>query len=561
MKKNTGFILFIITILCFAAYVQAGPTVSGGGGNGSGWSQTTDCSSITTLGVGCYNTSSKVLCIGNGSSCVSQGAVSINPRGAYSAGTEYALMDSVSYNGSSYLAIQTTTGNLPTNATYWQLLAAKGDTGSNGTNGADGASAYVYVAYASDDSGTDFTTTFSAALNYIAVKKTTSPIASPQASDFAGLWKNYKGTTGNTGGNGSNGANGAGYGGTSTSSLAVGTGSKTFTTQAGLAYVVGSRVRATSASTAADWMEGVVTSYSSTTLIINVDTVGSGTDTKTDWNLSLSGEPGIGITTGTDGTHGVSMNGNTSTFAPANGFSYGYTFIGGYPYAYFGSANFALAYKDVNGNVSANNHLLGYTTTATAAGTTTLTVASANQQFFTGTTTQTVVLPVASTLTDGHRFVIVNNSTGIVTITTSGTNTVQAMAASSYMMIVCINHSGGTGTASWSWEYIPSLTSMATTVASGSIALATSSISSAACQTVTQGSVNSAAATGVATTDVISFSANASIKAVTGYTPATTGGLTIVAYPTAGYVNFDVCNWTASAITPGAVTINWRVSR
>ena len=101
----------------------------------------------------------------------------------------------------------------------------------------------------------------------------------------------------------------------------------------------------------------------------------------------------------------------------------------------------------------------------------------------------------------------------------------------------------------------------AITVASGSLALATSEIASAACQTVSAGSVNSAAATGVVTTDVISFTPNATIKAVTGYVPATTGGLTITAYPTSGYVNFDVCNWTAGAVTPGAVTVNWRVSR
>lgn len=39
-----------------------------------------------------------------------------------------------------------------------------------------------------------------------------------------------------------------------------------------------------------------------------------------------------------------------------------------------------------------------YSTTATAAGTTTLTVSSNQLQFFTGTTTQTVALPVASTM-------------------------------------------------------------------------------------------------------------------------------------------------------------------
>lgn len=99
------------------------------------------------------------------------------------------------------------------------------------------------------------------------------------------------------------------------------------------------------------------------------------------------------------------------------------------------------------------------------------------------------------------------------------------------------------------------------TVASGSLALATSAIASAACQTVTAGSVNSATATGTASTDSITFTPNGSIKAVTGYVPSTTGGLTITAYPTTNNVNFDVCNWSASSITPGAVTVNWKVTR
>ena len=91
------------------------------------------------------------------------------------------------------------------------------------------------------------------------------------------------------------------------------------------------------------------------------------------------------------------------------------------------------------------------------------------------------------------------------------------------------------------------------------LALATSSISSGSCQAVTAGSVNSASAALVSTSDVIAFTPNGSIKAVTGYAPSTSGGLTITAYPTAGYVNFDVCNWTPAGVTPGAVTLNWKV--
>lgn len=68
-----------------------------------------------------------------------------------------------------------------------------------GPQGPGGDSAYLYVAWASDASGTDFTTTFNASLNYIAFKNSSTVIASPQASDFTGLWKNYKGATGANG--------------------------------------------------------------------------------------------------------------------------------------------------------------------------------------------------------------------------------------------------------------------------------------------------------------------------------------------------------------------------
>jgi hypothetical protein len=59
-----------------------------------------------------------------------------------------------------------------------------------------GASAFCYIAYASADDGTDFTLTFDAALNYVAILSTDTEIATPLVADFAGLWKNYKGATG-----------------------------------------------------------------------------------------------------------------------------------------------------------------------------------------------------------------------------------------------------------------------------------------------------------------------------------------------------------------------------
>lgn len=52
------------------------------------------------------------------------------PRGAYNNGTTYNLGDSVSYLGSSYVAITSTVGNLPTDTTKWQVIASKGADGT-----------------------------------------------------------------------------------------------------------------------------------------------------------------------------------------------------------------------------------------------------------------------------------------------------------------------------------------------------------------------------------------------------------------------------------------------
>lgn len=94
-------------------------------------------------------------------------------------------------------------------------------------------------------------------------------------------------------------------------------------------------------------------------------------------------------------------------------------------------------------------------------------------------------------------------------------------------------------------------------IASGTAALGTSAISSGASATLV-----TVAATGTATTDVVDWGFNQSPNGVTGYNAAsTTGCLVITAYPTANNVNFLVSNPTASSITPGALTLNWRVLR
>ena len=58
------------------------------------------------------------------------GRVLLIPKGAYNALTTYNPLDFVTYGANSYVCKQTSTGNAPTNTTYWQLMA-QGATNAN----------------------------------------------------------------------------------------------------------------------------------------------------------------------------------------------------------------------------------------------------------------------------------------------------------------------------------------------------------------------------------------------------------------------------------------------
>ena len=57
---------------------------------------------------------------------VNLGRIKFVWQGAYSGATAYVADDVVSYNGSSYICILASTNNLPTNTTYWNLMAQTG---------------------------------------------------------------------------------------------------------------------------------------------------------------------------------------------------------------------------------------------------------------------------------------------------------------------------------------------------------------------------------------------------------------------------------------------------
>jgi hypothetical protein len=147
---------------------------------------------------------------GSVSGSTSAPAPALTWRGAYSGATAYNLYDVVSYNGSSYICILASTGNLPTNATYWNLMAQAGTNGSltaadqqnqtyNYVAGSGSANTYVAApgtAYGSLTQGQKIAVKISAtntgastlnvsSLGAVAIKKLTSAgFVDPSAGDL-----------------------------------------------------------------------------------------------------------------------------------------------------------------------------------------------------------------------------------------------------------------------------------------------------------------------------------------------------------------------------------------
>jgi hypothetical protein len=96
----------------------------------------------------------------------------------------------------------------------------------------------------------------------------------------------------------------------------------------------------------------------------------------------------------------------------------------------------------------------GYSTTATAAGTTILTSTSNYMQFFTGSTTQILSLPAPQTMTLGQGFLIVNNSTGSVEVRAANSATVITVLPGTAALCISIDLTAGNGAAGWNAEFV-----------------------------------------------------------------------------------------------------------
>lgn len=192
--------------------------------------------------------------------------------------------DSLGSNGSVYFRQDVAEYYAKVAGTWGSAISLTGPTGATGATGATGSTGPA-------NSLSIGTVTTGAAGSSASV--TVTGTAPNQVVNFT-IPRGATGVTGATGATGSTGVTGAAgpsYYATSVTSNLIETGTKIFETQAGLAYAVGaSRVR-WSDSSGANFVEGLVTAYSSTTMTVAVDlTDGSGTITS--WFASIAGQRG-----------------------------------------------------------------------------------------------------------------------------------------------------------------------------------------------------------------------------------------------------------------------------
>ena len=65
---------------------------------------------------------------------VNLGSIKFKWKGTYSGATAYTVDDVVEYNGSSYICILASTGNLPTDTAYFEQMSSAGTNGTDGTD-------------------------------------------------------------------------------------------------------------------------------------------------------------------------------------------------------------------------------------------------------------------------------------------------------------------------------------------------------------------------------------------------------------------------------------------
>jgi hypothetical protein len=121
---------------------------------------------------------------------------------------------------------------------------------------------------------------------------------------------------------------------------------------------------------------------------------------------------------------------------------------------YDGSLKAPIASPTFTGIATSNSINFGLQSVITAAATTTLTNASPHLTIFTGSTTQILVLPNATTLANGQKYKLTNRSTGAITVNMNGGSNLWTIAGTSTSLDLDITlYDNGTAAGLWDVDY------------------------------------------------------------------------------------------------------------
>jgi hypothetical protein len=120
-----------------------------------------------------------------------------------------------------------------------------------------------------------------------------------------------------------------------------------------------------------------------------------------------------------------------------------------------------------------------------------------------------------------------------------------------------ISHTGAATFLSVNGTTIPASATLTQTIASGQTAIPVTALAANTCDA----SATTATATGAATTDAPTVAYASDPTGVTGYGGGTSGGISIRSWTTVNTFSFKRCNESSASISPGALNLNWKVTR